>query len=76
MVGSTVEVFPEKPSARSADEWMGRTPGGHVVVFARDGVQAGLPARVLLESCSGATLRGRVTGAVRRETVMEDTHAD
>jgi tRNA-2-methylthio-N6-dimethylallyladenosine synthase len=76
MVGSTVEVFPEKPSARSADEWMGRTPGGHVVVFGRDGAQEGLPVRVTLESCSGATLRGRVTRGRRHETVREDTHAD
>jgi tRNA-2-methylthio-N6-dimethylallyladenosine synthase len=75
MVGTTVEVFPEKPSARSDDEWMGRTPGGHVVVFGRDGAQAGHPARVLLESCSGATLRGRVTRDIPHETVREDTHA-
>lgn len=76
MVGATVEVFPEKPSARSGNEWMGRTPGGHVVVFDRDGVQAGRPVRVRIESCRGATLRGRVHRGMHLETVREETHAD
>ena len=76
MVGSTVEVFPEKTSARSDSEWMGRTPGGHVVVFGRDGVQAGRPVRVEIESCRGATLRGRVRRGAPHETVREETHAD
>jgi tRNA-2-methylthio-N6-dimethylallyladenosine synthase len=58
LIGSTVEVLPEKPSSRSAEEWMGKTPGGHVVVFRKDGIRAGFPVRVLIESCSGATLRG------------------
>ena len=76
MVGTTVEVLPEKPSARSGSEWMGRTPGGHVVVLGMDGVEAGRPVRVEIESCRGATLRGRVRRGVHLETVREETHAD
>jgi len=81
MVGRTVEVLPEKPSARSAEEWMGKTPCAHVVVFRKDGTRAGLPVQVLIESCTGATLRGSTLpqppdAQAQFETIREDAYAD
>ena len=59
MIGSTVEVLPEKSSQKSEDEWMGRTPTNHVVVFPKGESRLGEFVRVRIESCRGATLWGR-----------------
>jgi tRNA-2-methylthio-N6-dimethylallyladenosine synthase len=79
LIGKTVEVLPEKPSRRSFDEWMGKTPGGHVVVFGKAGSDMGRPVSVRIDALSGATLRGvRVDPAGapsnRLLTVAEDAY--
>jgi tRNA-2-methylthio-N6-dimethylallyladenosine synthase len=62
LVGQCVEVLPEAVSKRSDEEWMGRTPTNHVVVFPKAHAQFGRPVEVLIEACQGATLRGMATG--------------
>jgi tRNA-2-methylthio-N6-dimethylallyladenosine synthase len=79
MIGKTVEVLPEKPSRRSSAEWMGKTPGGHVVVFKKGTTDAGRPVAVRIDALSGTTLRGSVLEPVgassnRFETVTEDAY--
>ena len=60
MIGQCVEVLPEVLSKQSPDEWMGRTPTNHVVIFPKKNISLGQPVTVLIETCKGSTLRGIV----------------
>jgi len=66
MTGHRVEVLPEGSSARSEAEWMGRTQTNHVVVFPRQNSRLGEPVQVLIETCKGATLWGKIVGSSPR----------
>ncbi len=60
LIGKSVEVLPEKNSKRASDEWMGKTPSDDVVIFPKENIQRGQPVKVLIESCRGSTLRGKI----------------
>ncbi len=60
LIGKSVEVLPEKNSKQSPDEWMGKTPGDHVVIFPKKHIQLGQSVKILIESCRGSTLRGKI----------------
>jgi tRNA-2-methylthio-N6-dimethylallyladenosine synthase len=60
MIGHTEEILPETASKQSPDEWMGRSPTNHVVVFPKNGSYIGYPVNVVITECRGATLRGHV----------------
>ena len=60
MIGHTAEILPETASKHSPEEWMGRTPTNHVVVFPKNGSHIGHPVNVLITECRGATLRGNI----------------
>jgi len=60
MIGHTEEILPETASKQSPQEWMGRTPTNHVVVFPKNGSHIGYPVNVAITECRGATLRGYV----------------
>lgn len=57
-IGQIVEVLPERASKQSTEEWMGKTPTNHVVVFPKDNIPLGQPVEVLIDECKGSTLRG------------------
>ncbi len=59
-IGKTFTVLIEGESKRSADDWMGRNSQNKVIVFAKGnaGFQKGDYARVLVTSCTQATLLG------------------
>lgn len=59
-VGKEFEVLTEGVSKRSDDEMCGRTPQNKMVVFPASGVKAGDFVRVVIESATSATLRGRM----------------
>jgi tRNA-2-methylthio-N6-dimethylallyladenosine synthase len=59
-IGRSVEVLPERRSKQSSDEWMGKTPGDHVVIFPKKDIRLGQPVEVSITSCQGSTLRGRI----------------
>ena len=59
LVGGVEEVIPESPNRHAEDEWMGRTPANHIVVFPKNGAVAGRPVMVTIASCRRATLRGK-----------------
>lgn len=60
LIGQSVEVLPEQSSKQSPNEWMGKTPNNHVVVFPKKNIRLGQPVEVLIESCEGSTLRGKI----------------
>ncbi|MBL7811918.1 MAG: tRNA (N6-isopentenyl adenosine(37)-C2)-methylthiotransferase MiaB [Bacteroidetes bacterium] len=63
-IGQVVEVLVEAESKRSADEWMGRNDQNIVTVFPKENYQKGDLVKVLVESASTTTLRGRAVGRV------------
>jgi tRNA-2-methylthio-N6-dimethylallyladenosine synthase len=79
MIGNIVEVLPEKLSRRSSDEWMGKTPGGHAVVFGKRDADMGRLVAVRIDALSGTTLRGVIYNPAcapsnRLQTVAEDAY--
>ncbi len=58
LVGSTVEILVERESAKSPDEWMGRTDANKVVVFPKEDAKAGDIASIKIQRCNSATLFG------------------
>jgi tRNA-2-methylthio-N6-dimethylallyladenosine synthase len=58
-IGKVVEVLVEADSKRSAVEWMGRNDQNVVVVFPKEGYKKGDLVKVLVESASTTTLRGK-----------------
>lgn len=59
-VGKEFEVLVEGRSKRSADEFYGRTSQNKVVVFPRGNTKPGDFIRVIVESSSSATLKGKI----------------
>ncbi len=61
-VGQSYEVLAEGPSKRTETEWMGRTPGGKVVIFyPGPDIYPGKLLTVKIESSTSATLKGTFT---------------
>jgi tRNA-2-methylthio-N6-dimethylallyladenosine synthase len=61
LIGSRVVVLPEMPSKHSPQEWMGKTPTNHVVVFPKNTTSMGEPVEITIDACIGSTLRGTRT---------------
>lgn len=59
-VGKVHKVLAEKLSRRSSEELCGRNDQNKMVVFPKGNLAPGQYVNVLVESCTGATLRGRV----------------
>ena len=59
-VGKTYEVLIEGVSKKSDDELYGRNTHNSVVVFPKGNHQSGEYVNVLIESCTSATLKGKV----------------
>jgi len=60
LVGTTVDVLVEKISAKSSDEWMGRTDNNKFVVFPKAGAALGDMVRVKIQRTNSATLIGAI----------------
>lgn len=60
LVGSTVEILIERESAKSHDEWMGRTDTNKVTVFPKDNSHIGDLVKITIDRCNSATLFGTV----------------
>ncbi|MBD3166288.1 tRNA (N6-isopentenyl adenosine(37)-C2)-methylthiotransferase MiaB [bacterium] len=59
LIGSTLPVLIESDSARDPNEWMGRSPAGHVIVLPKGEQESpGDEISVRIEELSGFTLRG------------------
>lgn len=63
-IGKIVEVLVEAASKKSADEWKGRSDENTMCVFPTEHYQPGQIVRVLVESATVTTLRGKVLGLV------------
>lgn len=61
-IGKTFTVLVEKNSKRSDEDLCGRTDQNKMVVFPRGNYQPGDYVEVLIESCTSASLKGRVVG--------------
>ncbi len=61
LVGSTVEILVERESAKSHDEWMGRTDTNKVTVFPKGDSHIGDLVDITIDRCNSATLFGTVT---------------
>lgn len=59
-IGKIKKVLIEKPSKRSNDDLCGRTDQNKMVNFPREDYQVGQYVNVLIESCTGASMRGKV----------------
>ncbi len=59
-LGKTLEVLVEGPSKKSGKENMGRTTQNKVVVFPADNSSTGDYVNVKIESCTSATLIGKI----------------
>jgi tRNA-2-methylthio-N6-dimethylallyladenosine synthase len=64
MIGRVVSVLPERISKLNDEEWMGKTENDHVVVFPGEDCRWGELTSLRIESCHGATLRGRAISTV------------
>jgi len=58
MIGSTVEVLVEGESKKSASEYCGRTETNKMVIFPKNGFDAGSYVRIRIERANSATLFG------------------
>ncbi|MFN5218703.1 MAG: tRNA (N6-isopentenyl adenosine(37)-C2)-methylthiotransferase MiaB [Sphingomonadales bacterium] len=58
-IGQVVEVLVEAESKRSKEEWMGRNDQNVVTVFPKEHFKKGDLVKVLVESASTTTLRGK-----------------
>jgi tRNA-2-methylthio-N6-dimethylallyladenosine synthase len=61
LVGSTVEILVERESAKSHNEWMGRTDTNKVTVFPKSDARIGEIATITIDRCNSATLFGTIT---------------
>jgi tRNA-2-methylthio-N6-dimethylallyladenosine synthase len=59
-IGKTYEVLIEGESKKSKDKLFGRTAQNKVVVFDRKNYKKGQYVSVKIESCTAATLMGKV----------------
>jgi len=69
LVGSTVEILVERESAKSGDEWMGRTDTNKVTVFPKDNSHIGDLVSITIARCNSATLFGAVA---KEPTIMNN----
>lgn len=60
LVGSTLDVLVEKISAKSSDEWMGRTDNNKYVVFPKSDAKIGDRVNVKIRKANSATLIGTI----------------
>ncbi|HUN66873.1 MAG TPA: tRNA (N6-isopentenyl adenosine(37)-C2)-methylthiotransferase MiaB [Bacteroidota bacterium] len=58
-IGSSMEVLVEGESRKSSLEWQGRTGGNKMVIFPKDGMNAGEYHSIRIERANSATLFGR-----------------
>ena len=63
LVGKTVEVLVERESAKSSDEWMGRTDANKVTVFPKGNAKIGDLIKVKVHKVNSATLFGMIEQA-------------
>jgi tRNA-2-methylthio-N6-dimethylallyladenosine synthase len=61
LVGTTVEILIERESAKSNDEWMGRTDTNKVTVFPKDNSHIGETVKITIDRCNSATLFGTIS---------------
>ncbi|MGA9405652.1 MAG: tRNA (N6-isopentenyl adenosine(37)-C2)-methylthiotransferase MiaB [Bacteroidota bacterium] len=66
LVGTTVEILVERESAKSGDEWMGRTDTNKVTVFPKDGSCIGEIVKIKIDRCNSATLFGAISKDLER----------
>ena len=59
-IGKTFEVLVEGPSKRSDAEWCGRSSQNKMIVFPASGQKPGDYVNVKVESCTSATLLGKI----------------
>lgn len=59
-VGKTFKVLVEGRSKKSEDELLGRTSSNKVVIFAKEDKKKGDYVTVIVESCTGGTLLGKI----------------
>ena len=57
-LGATLEILVERESAKSSDEWMGRSDTNKVTVFPKESARVGDLVTVKIHSCNSATLFG------------------
>ena len=60
MIGTKVEVLVERNSAKSNDEWMGRTDTNKVAVFPKGNAHIGDIVAINVRQCNSATLFGDI----------------
>ncbi|MDE3058713.1 MAG: tRNA (N6-isopentenyl adenosine(37)-C2)-methylthiotransferase MiaB [Bacteroidota bacterium] len=58
LIGQTVEVLVERESAKSSDEWMGRTDANKVTVFPKGDATIGDLVKIKIHKVNSATLFG------------------
>ncbi|MDD4644538.1 MAG: TRAM domain-containing protein, partial [Bacteroidales bacterium] len=61
-VGQIFDVLAEGTSKKSDSQLFGRTPQNKVVVFPKENFKPGQIVRVLVQDCTGATLKGVPAG--------------
>jgi tRNA-2-methylthio-N6-dimethylallyladenosine synthase len=59
-VGKVHEVLIEGESKKSAEQWQGRNSANKVVVFPKQNAKQGDYVKVLVTTCTGATLLGKI----------------
>lgn len=64
-IGKVVEVLIEASSKKSTEEWKGRTDENTMCVFPKEDYQPGQIVRVLVESATVTTLRGKAIQLVK-----------
>jgi len=65
LVGSTVEILVERESAKSHDQWMGRTDTNKVTVFPKDNSRIGDLVKITIDQCNSATLFGTISNELK-----------
>jgi len=61
-IGKVQEVLIEGTSKRSENQWQGRNSANKVVIFLKENNKKGNYVHVLIESCTGGTLIGKIVG--------------
>lgn len=62
MIGQVVEVLVEGPSKRNPLDYCGRTSQNKMVIFPRENAEIGEYHKVLVKTCTSATLIGQLVG--------------
>ena len=57
-IGATIEILVERESAKSNDEWMGRSDTNKVTVFPKENARVGEIVKTKIHNCNSATLFG------------------